>query len=163
MRNRRAGKQNTGLALAYQMALGIGLHNVGEGLAIGGAFALGEAALGVFLIVGFTLHNVTEGIGIAAPVLRDRPPVVHFAALAALAGGPAIIGTWIGAFVYSPLWTTIFLAVGAGAILQVIVEVSRLVWHSQQRQGEPVFSWTTFGGVAAGVAMMYATAVLVAA
>ena len=61
------------LALAYQIALGIGLHNLGEGLAIGAAFALGEAALGVFLIVGFTLHNVTEGIGIAAPLVRERP------------------------------------------------------------------------------------------
>ncbi len=64
------------LTLAYQIAFGIGLHNLGEGLAIGAAFALGEAALGVFLILGFTLHNVTEGIGIAAPLVRERPPLV---------------------------------------------------------------------------------------
>jgi ZIP family zinc transporter len=151
------------LTLASQIALGIGLHNLGEGLAIGAAFALGEAALGVFLILGFTLHNVTEGIGIAAPLVRDRPRLPHFVGLALLAGGPAILGTWIGAFVYSPFWTTIFLAVGIGAILQVIVEVGRLIWRSQQSAGEPALTWATFGGVAAGIAVMYLTALLVAA
>ena len=75
--SRNAGR--SALTLAYQIALGIGLHNLGEGLAIGAAFALGEAALGVFLVLGFTLHNVTEGIGIAAPLVRDRPPLRHFA------------------------------------------------------------------------------------
>ncbi|MDQ3541209.1 MAG: metal transporter, partial [Chloroflexota bacterium] len=144
-------------------AFSIGLHNLGEGLAIGGAFALGEAALGVFLIIGFTLHNVTEGIGIAAPLVRERPRLVHFAGLGLLAGSPAIIGTWIGAFVYSPFWTTIFLAVGVGAILQVIVEVGRLIGRDQQRHSEPLLTWTTLGGVAAGIAVMYATALLVTA
>jgi zinc transporter, ZIP family len=152
-----------GLPLAYQIALGIGLHNLGEGLAIGAAFALGEAALGVFLILGFTLHNVTEGIGIAAPLVRERPPLAHFVGLAALAGGPAILGVWIGAFVYSPFWTTVFLAVGIGAILQVVVEVGRLIVRGQQKAGEPALTWATFGGVAAGVAVMYLTALLVAA
>jgi zinc transporter, ZIP family len=153
----------TGLPLAYQIATGIGLHNLGEGLAIGGAFALGEVALGVFLILGFTLHNVTEGIGIAAPIVRERPALPHFVALAAVGGVPAILGTWIGAYVYSPFWTAVFLAVGVGAILQVIVEVGRLVWQGRARRGEPALGWTTFGGVAAGVAVMYLTALLVAA
>ncbi len=161
LRGRR--RETSGLGLAYQIATGIGLHNLGEGLAIGAAFALGEVALGVFLILGFTLHNVTEGIGIAAPVVRDRPALGHFAILAAIAGGPAILGTWIGAFVYSPFWTTVFLAVGIGAILQVIVEVGRLIWHSQRRHAEPALTWTTFGGVAAGIAVMYLTALLVTA
>ena len=152
-----------GVRLAYQIAIGIGLHNLGEGLAIGSAFALGEAALGVFLILGFTLHNVTEGIGIAAPMVRNRPSLAHFALLALMAGGPAILGTWIGAFIYSPFWTTIFLAIGIGAILQVIVEVGRLIYRSQARAQEPFLTWTTFGGVAAGVAVMYATALFVAA
>ena len=152
-----------GLPLAYQIATGIGLHNLGEGLAIGAAFALGEAALGVFLIVGFTLHNVTEGVGIAAPVVRDRPRLWHFVALAAVAGAPAIVGTWIGAFVYSPLWTTIFLAIGIGAIAQVVIEVSRLVLRNPAQTGEPVLTWTTVGGFAAGLAVMYATALLVTA
>ena len=160
LRKRRA---EDGLTLSYQIAFGIGLHNLGEGLAIGGAFALGEVALGVFLIVGFTLHNVTEGIGIAAPLVRDRPRLVHFVGLGLLAGAPAIVGTWIGAFVYSPFWTTIFLAIGVGAILQVIVEVSRLIGRDQERHAEPLLTWTTLGGVAAGIAVMYATALLVTA
>jgi zinc transporter, ZIP family len=163
LKHRTRGRDQSPLALAYQIALGIGLHNLGEGLAIGAAFALGEAALGVFLILGFTLHNVTEGIGIAAPIVRDRPRLPHFVGLTLLAGGPAILGTWIGAFVYSPFWTTIFLAVGIGAILQVIVEVGRLIWRSQQQAKEPALTWATFGGVAAGIAVMYLTALLVAA
>ncbi len=152
-----------GLGLAYRIAFGIGLHNLGEGLAIGAAFALGEVALGVFLILGFTLHNVTEGVGIAAPVVGERPGLAHFAALVAIAGVPAILGTWIGAFTYSPFWTTVFFAVGIGAILQVIYEVGRLIVRSQAKAGEPAMTWTTFGGVTAGVAVMYVTGLLVAA
>lgn len=163
LRRRRADRERTPLGLAYEIALGIGLHNMGEGLAIGAAFALGEAALGVFLILGFTLHNVTEGIGIAAPLVRDRPAFAHFVGLAALAGAPAILGTWVGAFTYSPFWTTVFLAVGIGAILQVIVEVARLIRRSQERAGEPALTWATFGGATLGVAVMYLTALLVAA
>lgn len=162
-RQKARGRDGSPLTLAYEIALGIGLHNLGEGLAIGAAFALGEAALGVFLILGFTLHNVTEGIGIAAPLVRERPPLLHFAGLALLAGVPAILGVWISAFIYSPFWTTIFLAIGIGAILQVIVEVWRLVTRSQERAGEPALTWVTFSGAAAGVALMYLTALLVAA
>jgi len=136
---------------------------MGEGLAIGAAFALGEAALGVFLIIGFTLHNVTEGVGIAAPLVRNRPPLYHFVALAAIAGAPAILGTWIGAFVYSPLWTTVFLAVGIGAIVQVVIEVGKLILRDQKKADEPAITWPTFGGFAAGLAIMYATALLVTA
>jgi zinc transporter ZupT len=159
----KRGESASPLTLSYQIAFGIGLHNLGEGLAIGAAFALGEAALGVFLIAGFTLHNVTEGIGIAAPLVRNRPSLGHFAALAALAGGPAILGTWLGAFTYSPFWTTVFLAIGVGAILQVIIEVGRLITRSQTRHQEPALTWTTFGGIAAGIAVMYVTALLVTA
>ena len=160
---RRGSTQASGLPLAYNIAFGIGLHNLGEGLAIGAAFAIGEVALGVFLILGFTLHNVTEGIGIASPLVRDRPALPHFLGLALVAGGPAVLGTWIGAFVYSPFWTTIFLAVGIGAILQVIVEIGRLIWTGQRRHQEPLVTWMTFGGVTAGIVVMYLTALLVAA
>ena len=152
----------SGLAISGPIALGIGLHNLGEGLAIGAAFALGEVALGVFLIIGFTLHNVTEGIGIAAPLVRERPRLAHFAGLAALAGTPAILGTWIGAFVYSPFWATIFLAIGIGAIAQVVVEVARLIMRGAARREEPALNWATLGGATAGIAIMYATAILVA-
>jgi ZIP family zinc transporter len=157
-------KSSTGsLPLAYQLAVGIGLHNLGEWLAIGSAFAIGEVALGVFLIVGFTLHNVTEGIGIAAPVVGEwsRPRLGHFAALTAIAGAPAILGTWIGVFTYSALWTTIFLAIGVGAILQVVVEAGRLIVRSQRRASEPALTWVTFGGLGTGIAVMYLTALLV--
>lgn len=159
--SRNRGGPRRGLATAYRIALGIGLHNLGEGLAIGAAFALGEIALGVFLIVGFTLHNVTEGVGIAAPILRERPALKHFGGLALLAGAPAILGVWIGGFVYSPLWTTIFLAIGIGAITQVVVEVARIILASSERQDQPALNWTTFGGVTVGIAVMYATALVV--
>ena len=104
---------------------------------------------------------MTEGVGIAAPILRDRPALRHFLLLALLAGGPAIIGVWIGGFVYSPLWATIFLAIGIGAIAQVIVEVGRLIIGRGERRA--AFDWTTLAGVAAGIAIMYATALIVAA
>ena len=159
--SRKSGGPRRGLATAYRIALGIGLHNLGEGLAIGAAFALGEVALGVFLVVGFTLHNVTEGVGIAAPILRERPALKHFAGLALLGGAPAILGVWLGAFIYSPLWTTIFLAIGIGAIAQVIVEVGRIIISGTRRAEQPALNWTTFGGVTAGIAVMYATALIV--
>jgi ZIP family zinc transporter len=150
------------LATSYRIALGIGLHNLGEGLAIGAAFALGEAALGSFLILGFTLHNITEGVGIAAPVLKEkRPRFAHFAALALLGGGPAIVGTWIGGFAYSNLLSAVFLAVGVGAILQVVYEVGRLLLGDSARSKTPALSGTNLGGLTAGIAIMYATALLV--
>ncbi|MEZ4524197.1 MAG: hypothetical protein R3A46_21575 [Thermomicrobiales bacterium] len=107
------------------------------------------------------MHNVTEGVGIAAPILRDRPPLIHFAGLAALAGVPAIFGVWIGGYVFSSLWATIFLAIGVGALAQVIVEVSRLIGRWSRRKGGPLVNWTTFSGVTAGIAIMYLTALVV--
>jgi zinc transporter ZupT len=158
---RRGREEASRLATSYRIALGIGLHNLGEGLAIGAAFALGEAALGVFLVVGFTLHNITEGVGIAAPILRERPSLTHFVWLALLGGGPAVLGTWIGGFAYSPLTSTIFLAVGAGAILQVIYEVTRLLLKDSAQSKTPALSGANLGGLVMGVAIMYATALLV--
>lgn len=153
--------QRSRLAIATLIALGIGLHNLGEGLAIGAALVAGEVALGNFLVIGFTLHNITEGVGIAAPITRERPALWQFAALTILAGAPAIVGTWIGGFAYSPLLTTLFLAIGAGAILQVIWEVGRLVAQDARRHDEPVVGWPNLAGLVLGVAIMYATALLV--
>jgi ZIP family zinc transporter len=104
------------MALATFIALGIGLHNLGEGLAIGAAFASGAAGLGTFPVIGFTFHNITEGIGIAAPILKERPPLLAFAGLVLLAGGPAVVGLWIGSPAFAPQWSALALAVGAGAI-----------------------------------------------
>lgn len=149
------------LSLSYLIALGIGLHNLGEGLAIGAAFALGEAALGAFLVIGFTLHNITEGVGIAAPVAREEPRLHHFVQLAALAGGPAILGTWLGGFVYSDIAAALFFGIGAGAILQVIYEVTRLIVRDSAKDNRPAFSWANLGGLTAGILVMYVTAFLV--
>jgi zinc transporter, ZIP family len=158
---RRGREESSRLGTSYRIALGIGLHNLGEGLAIGAAFALGEAALGVFLVVGFTLHNITEGVAIAAPILRERPRLAHFLWLALLGGGPAIVGTWIGGFAFSNLLAAVFLAVGAGAILQVIYEVGRLLLKDSARAKSPALSAPNLGGLLTGVAIMYATALLV--
>lgn len=147
--------------LATLIAGSIGLHNLGEGLAIGAAFALGEAALGSFLVIGFTLHNITEGVGIVAPLTRTAPRLGTFVTLGLLAGAPAILGAWIGGFAYSPLLAVIFLGVGAGAILQVIVEVGRLLLREAEKAGESALSWANVGGLALGLALMYATAFLV--
>ncbi|HWQ11184.1 MAG TPA: hypothetical protein VNL77_00205 [Roseiflexaceae bacterium] len=160
---RRKGEAASQLGLAYRIALGIGLHNLGEGLAIGAAFALGEAALGTFLVIGFTLHNITEGVGIAAPVARERVRLRHFVALAALAGLPAVLGVWTGGFIYNSLAAALFLALGAGAIAQVIYEVARLVLRQSADERAPLLSPAVFGGLAGGIAIMYLTALLVAA
>lgn len=160
------------LGLARLIALSIGLHNLGEGLAIGAAFALGEAALGSFLVIGFTLHNVTEGIGIAAPLLPRIDPeeergakgstgLLTFIGLVLLAGAPAILGAWIGGFLYSPLLSTLFLGIGVGAIWQVIVEVAGLLKRNAASTQRPVFSWLNVGGFTLGMMIMYLTAFLV--
>jgi ZIP family zinc transporter len=156
---RKAGQSR--LMVATLIALGIGLHNFGEGLAIGAALASSEVALGTFLVIGFTLHNITEGVGIAAPIARERTSLWQLVALGLLAGAPAILGTWIGGLVYSPMLTTLFLAIGAGAILQVIWEVGKLVVQDARRHNEPVVGWTNLAGAALGVGIMYVTALLV--
>lgn len=157
------GRRNgapVGLALATYVALGIGLHNLGEGLAIGAAFAAGAAGLGTFLVLGFTLHNVTEGIGIAAPILRKKPPFSAFVGLALLAGGPAVLGLWIGSLAFAPQWSALALAIGAGAILQVIVEVTAMLRRDSSATGA-IFSLPVMAGLGAGVGFMYLTAMLV--
>lgn len=158
---RRGGKSPEGTALATYLALGIGWHNLGEGLAIGTAFATGEAALGSLLVIGFTLHNVTEGIGIAAPLVESRPKLATFLRLAALAGLPAVIGTWIGAFAFSPHWAAIFLGIGAGAILQVMVEVGSYLARTAHKLGGTWLSSVSLAGFTLGLAVMYGTALLV--
>ena len=137
----------TGLALATYIATGIGLHNLGEGLAIGAAFAAGSAGLGTFLVLGFTLHNITEGIGIAAPLVKEPPPLSAFVWLALLAGAPAILGMWFGSLAYSPQWAALALAIGAGAILQVIVEVGVYLWRLDDRWKTGAVPVSVFGGL----------------
>jgi ZIP family zinc transporter len=145
-----------GVALATLVAIGIGLHNLGEGLAIGSSFALGELALGTFLIVGFMIHNVTEGLGIAAPIAEGRRPasIARLAALVVVAGVPAILGAWLGGFLRSDLLGVVFFAAAAGAALEVVVEVGRFV---ARRAPGGLTSGYVLGGFLAGVSVMYVT------
>jgi ZIP family zinc transporter len=147
----------SGLWIAYMVALGIGLHNLAEGLAIGSAFAIGRVSLGAFLVIGFMLHNVTEGPAVVAPVTRgSRPSLGHFMAMGALAGIPVIFGGWIGSFAFSPTLGALFLAIGVGAILQVVWEIGGLI----SRNGQLGSSLNLLGFLA-GLVVMYATDLLV--
>ncbi|MBA2770739.1 MAG: metal transporter [Sphingomonas sp.] len=159
--SRRKGTPLSGTALATAIAFGIGLHNLGEGLAIGAAFATGAAALGSFLVIGFTLHNITEGIGIAAPLVDERPGLKTFLWLIALAGLPAVFGIWIGSFAFSAHFAAVSLGIGAGAILQVIVEVGAYLLRRLNAQGRSWASAATLAGVTLGVVVMYGTAFLI--
>jgi len=148
-----------GVALATLVAVGIGVHNLGEGLAIGTSFALGELALGSFFVVGFMVHNVTEGLGIAAPMAdRARVGFGRLAALALIAGAPAIPGAWIGGFVTSDVLGVLFFAGAAGAALQVVVEVGRYV---ARKAPGGLGSRHVLGGYLAGIAVMYVTGLLI--
>jgi ZIP family zinc transporter len=149
-----------GLALATLVAVGIGAHNLGEGLAIGSSFALGELTLGTFLVVGFMVHNVTEGLGIAAPVAKGvRPGFGRLAALALVAGAPTIAGAWIGGYVTSDVLGVLFFSAAAGAALQVVVEVGRYVARTAPAG---LTSGHVVGGFVAGIAVMYLTGLLAA-
>ncbi len=156
----RHGGARSPLYVAALIALGIGLHNLGEGLAIGTSYATGEIALGTFLVIGFLLHNTTEGLGIVAPLSGERPGLGKLVLLGALAGVPTVIGAWLGAFAYSPLWTTLFFAVGAGAIVQVVYEIWRLF---ARRSPAGLTSPLNTAGLLAGMLIMYATGLLVTA
>ena len=150
----------SGLALATLVAIGIGLHNLGEGLAIGSSFALGELALGTFFIVGFMIHNVTEGLGIASPLAEGRGVSwQRLAVLALVAGAPAILGAWLGGFITSDLLGVVFFAAAAGAAFEVVVEVGRYV---ARRAPGGLGSPHVLGGFLAGVGVMYVTGLLVA-
>ena len=152
------GAGATGLALALLVAIGIGVHNFGEGLAIGTSFAFGELQLGTFLIVGFMVHNLTEGLGIASPMARERVSLAALAGLALVAGAPAILGAWVGGYTTSDVLGVLFFAVAAGAALQVVVEVGRYV--ARKAPGGLGSAWA-LGGFLAGIAVMYATGLLV--
>ena len=155
-RLRAGGREAGGMVLALLVALGIGVHNLGEGLAIGSSFAFGELQLGTFLIVGFMIHNVTEGLGIAAPVAegKSRPGLQRLLLLALVAGAPAILGAWIGGYTTSDALGVLFFALAAGAALQVVVEVGRFI---ARRAPGGLSSGYAVGGFLAGIVVMYTT------
>ncbi|MDY6765653.1 MAG: metal transporter, partial [Halobacteria archaeon] len=134
-------------------------HNLAEGLAIGSSFALGRVSLGAFLVIGFMLHNVTEGPAVVAPLARgERPKLAHFGLLGLIAGGPVVLGGWIGGFAFSPTLGVLFLAIGIGAILQVIWEISKMI---KSESGSVTTSLNLISFLV-GLLVMYATDLLVA-
>jgi zinc transporter, ZIP family len=154
------------VAIALMISIGIGLHNLGEGLAIGAAVVLGEVALSTFLIVGFTLHNTTEGLAIVAPMAKSGKVMIRkLVAMGLIAGVPAIIGAWIGGFLYSPIAAIIFLSIGAGAIFQVVYSIAS--WMSKDNTAavdggrKILLSTSMIAGIIVGMAIMYVTSLLV--
>jgi zinc transporter, ZIP family len=153
------------VAIALMISIGIGLHNLGEGLAIGAAVVLGEVALSTFLIVGFTLHNTTEGLAIVAPMAKSGKVMIRkLVAMGMIAGVPAIIGAWIGGFLYSPIAAIIFLSIGAGAIFQVVLSIaSWMTKNNNTVEGgrKTLLSTSMIVGFIVGMAIMYVTSLLV--
>ena len=146
-----------GLVISLMIAIGIGLHNLGEGLAVGAAIALGEVALSTFLIIGFAIHNTTEGLAIAAPLTNSKAKIAKMIGLGLIAGTPAIFGCWIGGFSFSPFFTLIFLAIGAGAIFQVVISI----FQYMREKSDLLSSTSLFTGISAGLIVMYLTSVII--
>lgn len=146
------------IALGLMIAIGIGLHNFGEGLAIGAAVGLGQIAFSTFLIVGFALHNTSEGFAIAAPMAKGKQMIGKLFGLGLIAGTPAIFGAWIGGFLFSPFTAIIFLSIGAGAIFQVIIAILRWI---REEGDKGLSSASVAAGVGIGMLIMYITSILV--
>jgi ZIP family zinc transporter len=146
-----------GLAISLMIAIGIGFHNLGEGLAVGASIALGEVALSTFLIIGFATHNTTEGLAIAAPLTSTKAKIAKMIGLGLIAGIPAIFGTWIGGFSFSPFFTIVFLAIGAGAIFQVVLSI----FQYMNEKSDLLSNTSLFAGISVGLLIMYLTSVLI--
>jgi len=154
-KNRASGV--SGMRVALLIALGIGMHNLGEGLAIGSSYAIGALALGATLVVGFALHNTTEGLAVVAPIARDTPALRRLIGLGVLAGAPAVVGAWIGASAFDTSLAAFLFGLGAGAIAQVIVQLAPSI---RDRNGSVLNPLTT-GGLLTGLALMYVTALAI--
>jgi ZIP family zinc transporter len=154
-----AGRRSavSGSSLALLVAIGIGLHNLGEGVAIGAAYSTGALALGAFLVVGFALHNTTEGLAIVAPVARMAPSLGRLALLGLVAGAPAVLGAWIGAAAFNASAAAFLFGFGAGAIVQVIVQLGPTLRDDEGRTLHPV----AVSGLLAGLGVMFLTGLLV--
>ncbi len=155
-RQRRAGAG--AFRLSLMVAIGIGLHNLGEGLAIGSAYAIGSLALGAFLVVGFAIHNTTEGLAIVAPLARaDRPSLLRLLALGLIAGAPAVLGAVLGAAAYNQELAAFLIGVGVGAIVQVI---GQLLPSIRDNKGQTLYP-LTIAGILIGAVILYATSLLI--
>jgi len=149
----------SGFRLALMVSIGIGLHNLGEGLAIGSAYAIGALALGAFLIIGFAIQNTTEGLAIVAPLSTERPSLGRLALLGVIAGAPAILGTVVGAAAYNAELAALLIGVGVGAVVQVI---QLLIPSMRDNAGRALYP-ASIGGILAGGAALYVTGLLVSA
>jgi len=156
--NSSGSESDRRLVLAFMIAVGIGIHNLGEGLAIGAAYSVGEIALGTFLVVGFIIQNITEGLGIIAPVLRDRPTLGRLALMGLIGGGPAIVGAWIGGYTPSLFLAVLFLAIGTGAIFEVVYEIAKLIQKDTSRTPMPM---TVFSGTLTGMLLLWITGLII--
>jgi zinc transporter, ZIP family len=136
--------------IALFIAMGIGLHNFAEGLAIGQSAARGAIGFAVVLVVGFAVHNATEGFGITAPMAGDaeRPTWAFLIVMAVIGGGPTILGTAVGRFVTSEAVSVAFLALAAGSILYVVVQLIKV---SSRRGHSELFLTGILAGLAMGV------------
>ena len=160
MKSRRKKRQEEGASgwqLALMVAIGIGLHNFGEGLAIGSAYSVGELALGTFLIIGFAIHNTTEGLAIVAPLATEKPRLRALLGLGLIAGGPAVAGALIGGSVPSSALAAALIGIGVGAILQVVVQLVPAMKDGAGKLLTPV----TSAAIAAGALALYLTGLLV--
>ncbi|MBA2636833.1 MAG: ZIP family metal transporter [Solirubrobacterales bacterium] len=149
----------SGGSLALLVAVGIGLHNLGEGVAIGSAYSVGALALGAFLVIGFAIHNTTEGLAIVAPIAHLRPSPGRLIALGLIAGAPAVLGAWIGAAAFNSSLAAFLFGFGAGAIVQVIVQLAPTLRDDDGRTLHP----TAVAGLLAGIAIMFTTGLLISA
>jgi zinc transporter, ZIP family len=156
-RTETSDERAAAVRLAFMIAIGIGLHNLGEGLAIGSAYAVGELALGAFLVIGFALHNTTEGAAIVAPLVPHRTRLPTLLALGLIAGAPAILGAVVGASVNNAELSAVLLGVGVGAIAQVIVQIVPAMRPEDHDRADA----TAVAGVIAGILLMYLTSLLV--
>jgi zinc transporter ZupT len=148
------------LRLSLMVAIGIGLHNFGEGLAIGSAYAIGSLALGAFLVIGFAIHNTTEGFAIVAPLARaQRPSIWRLLGLGLIAGGPAVLGAVIGAAAYNQELATLLIGIGVGAIVQVI---GQLLPSVRDEHGQALYP-LSIAGLSLGAGILYVTSLLVTA
>ncbi len=146
-----AGSLSASAWLSLLIATGIGLHNFSEGLAIGQAGAQGAISLAVVLIIGFGLHNATEGFGIVAPLSGDasRPAWRFLGLLGLIGGGPTFVGTLIGQAWASEELSILFLALAAGSILYVVLEL----FHVNRRMAsKTLITWFVLFGLFLGFA-----------
>ncbi|MGI9557225.1 MAG: ZIP family metal transporter [Solirubrobacterales bacterium] len=163
LKGRRAKMESKGArtySLSLMVAIGIGLHNLGEGLAIGSAYSIGALALGAFLVIGFAIHNTTEGLAIVAPLARsgDRPSIWKLLLLGIIAGAPAIIGAVIGAAAFNAEASAFLIGIGVGAIVQVIQQL----WPTIKDSSGTALYPASVAGMIVGASILYLTGLLIA-